>query len=239
MDVVDTLRHQDNLVARELNESEREAELLERLRQIYRGQGIEVPDRVLREGVAGAQGEPLRLHAAGAGPRHVRSRKLWVSRGRIGKGLLAAVAALGIGAGAYYVGVVQPARAAGRSSSRPRPSGRGSTSPSGFPPRWSGRRRTRCDEAQGRRPRASGPSSSLADGRAALNRRDAAGRAAGDHRPGDAARRPAARVRAAHRLAPERAERRLPRPGAQPQRPQLLPHRRAGRRRTGRSSACR
>ena len=45
MDVVDTLRHQDNLVARELDETRREAQLIERLRQIYRGQGIEVPER--------------------------------------------------------------------------------------------------------------------------------------------------------------------------------------------------
>src|SRR4051812_44322350 len=51
MDVVDTLRHQDSLVARELDETRREAQLIERLRQIYRGQGIEVPDRVLQEGV--------------------------------------------------------------------------------------------------------------------------------------------------------------------------------------------
>src|SRR5919112_5084600 len=51
MDVVDTLRHQENLVSRELSEEQRDAELLERLRQIYRGQGIEVPDRVLQEGV--------------------------------------------------------------------------------------------------------------------------------------------------------------------------------------------
>ena len=51
MDVVDTLRHQDNLVARELDETRREAQLIERLRQLYRGQGIEVPDRVLHEGV--------------------------------------------------------------------------------------------------------------------------------------------------------------------------------------------
>src|SRR5690606_29741627 len=51
MDVVDTLRHRADLVQRELNEEGREAELIERLRNIYRDQGIEVPDKVLREGV--------------------------------------------------------------------------------------------------------------------------------------------------------------------------------------------
>src|SRR5262245_44775178 len=51
MDVVDTLRHREDLVRRELNEEGRESELIARLRQIYRNQGIEVPDHVLAEGV--------------------------------------------------------------------------------------------------------------------------------------------------------------------------------------------
>src|SRR4051812_46228950 len=51
MDVVDTLRHQETLVSRELSEESRDAELLDRLRNIYRGQGIAVPDRILQEGV--------------------------------------------------------------------------------------------------------------------------------------------------------------------------------------------
>ena len=108
MDVVDTLRHQDTLVARELNESEREAELLARLRQIYSGQGIAVPDRVLREGVEALK-ESRFVYTPPAPGLGTSLAKLWISRGRIGKGLLAAVAALGIGTGAYYVGVVQPA----------------------------------------------------------------------------------------------------------------------------------
>ncbi|MFN0263071.1 DUF6384 family protein [Tepidamorphus sp. 3E244] len=51
MDVVDTLRHRRHLVARELSEDAREAELIDRLREIYRGQGIEVTDDILHEGV--------------------------------------------------------------------------------------------------------------------------------------------------------------------------------------------
>lgn len=51
MDVVDTLRHREDLVARELDEAGREQELIGRLKEIYRGQGIEVPDSVLAEGV--------------------------------------------------------------------------------------------------------------------------------------------------------------------------------------------
>ena len=51
MDVVDTLRHREDLVRRELNEEDREAELIARLRKIYHDQGIEVPDSVLADGV--------------------------------------------------------------------------------------------------------------------------------------------------------------------------------------------
>lgn len=51
MDVVDTLRHRKDLVSREFDEAGREQELVGRLKEIYRGQGIEVPDAVLAEGV--------------------------------------------------------------------------------------------------------------------------------------------------------------------------------------------
>ncbi|NJO35162.1 MAG: hypothetical protein HC869_20695, partial [Rhodospirillales bacterium] len=36
MDVVDTLRHREDLVRRELSEEDREAELIARLRKIYK-----------------------------------------------------------------------------------------------------------------------------------------------------------------------------------------------------------
>ena len=51
MDVVDTVRHREDLVRRELNDAGREADLMQRLKEIYRQQGIEVPDHVLAEGV--------------------------------------------------------------------------------------------------------------------------------------------------------------------------------------------
>ena len=108
MDVVDTLRHQENLVARELDEDRREAQLLERLRQIYRGQGIQVPDRVLQEGVKALE-ESRFVYTPPKPGLGTSLAKLWVARGRVGRGLLAALAALGIGWGAYEVGVVRPA----------------------------------------------------------------------------------------------------------------------------------
>jgi hypothetical protein len=51
MDVVDTLRHRQDLVTRELDEATREKQLVEKLRELYRQQGIEVPDHILKEGV--------------------------------------------------------------------------------------------------------------------------------------------------------------------------------------------
>jgi len=51
MDVVDTLRHREQLVLSELDAGAREAALLERLKDIYAAQGIDVPERILKEGV--------------------------------------------------------------------------------------------------------------------------------------------------------------------------------------------
>ncbi len=52
MDVVDTLRHQQLLVERELNADDRDEKMKQRLREIYASQGIDVPDDVLEQGVA-------------------------------------------------------------------------------------------------------------------------------------------------------------------------------------------
>ena len=51
MDIVDTLRHREAVVAKELGVEERERALVERLQEIYAAQGIEVPERILRDGV--------------------------------------------------------------------------------------------------------------------------------------------------------------------------------------------
>lgn len=53
MDVVDTLRHDEALVTRELNADNRGERMMERLREIYASQGIEVPDHILEAGVEG------------------------------------------------------------------------------------------------------------------------------------------------------------------------------------------
>lgn len=51
MDVVDTLRHEQIMVERDLAAEDRRAALIDRLRGIYKAQGIEVPDSVLMDGV--------------------------------------------------------------------------------------------------------------------------------------------------------------------------------------------
>ena len=51
MDVVDTIRHRQLIVERELNADGRRERLIERLREIYTQQGIEVTDAALEAGV--------------------------------------------------------------------------------------------------------------------------------------------------------------------------------------------
>jgi len=51
MDVVDTLRHEQGIAERELDTQGRRERLLKRLRDLYQAQGIEVSDRVLKEGI--------------------------------------------------------------------------------------------------------------------------------------------------------------------------------------------
>ena len=51
MDVVDTLRHKELVLARELQAEDRDEDLVERLREIYTGQGIVVTDEILQQGV--------------------------------------------------------------------------------------------------------------------------------------------------------------------------------------------
>jgi hypothetical protein len=109
MDVVDTLRHQENLVSRELGEEERDAQLLKRLREIYRGQGIEVPDRILVEGVQALKEK--RFVYTPPAPSFARTIALaWITRGRIAGRLVFFLALLAFGWGAYHFGVVEPAR---------------------------------------------------------------------------------------------------------------------------------
>ncbi|MBU2531583.1 MAG: hypothetical protein KKB37_02495, partial [Alphaproteobacteria bacterium] len=104
MDVVDTLRHDRLLVERELNEGERRARLIERLREIYRSQGIDVPDSILAEGVRALE-EDRFVYKPPPDGLMTRLAKIYVTRGAWGQyvvGALAAIAVLWIGWWAIY-----------------------------------------------------------------------------------------------------------------------------------------
>lgn len=60
MDVVDTVRHRQIIVDRELNADTRRERLLQRLREIYAAQGIEVTEAALESGVAALEEERFR-----------------------------------------------------------------------------------------------------------------------------------------------------------------------------------
>jgi hypothetical protein len=84
MDVVDTLRHRELVVERELQSEDRDQRLLERLREIYTAQGIVVSDEVLAQGVRALRED--RFVYAGPQPGVARSlATLYASRGRWGK----------------------------------------------------------------------------------------------------------------------------------------------------------
>src|SRR5262245_25501221 len=111
MDVVDTLRHREDLVQRELNEEGRESELIARLRQIYRDQGIEVPDHVLADGVKALQDSRFVYTPPTASWRRTLFTG-WVKRGVYGKRVGIVVGALGLLLGGYYALVSRPAKLA-------------------------------------------------------------------------------------------------------------------------------
>ncbi|MFP9136283.1 DUF6384 family protein [Devosia sp. XGJD_8] len=106
MDVVDTLRHRQDLAVRELGTDAKEKQLLDKLRDIYHHQGIEVPDHILREGVAALQESRFVYDPPKPGFGTSLAR-LYVTRKSWGKpvgAVLAAVLLLGVG----YFGVWQP-----------------------------------------------------------------------------------------------------------------------------------
>jgi hypothetical protein len=107
MDVVDTLRHAQAQVARELSETDRAAELKRRLREIYAAQGIDVPERILEEGVKGIS--EARFRYAPTPPSWQRTvAGLWVTRARWGLAALAGIGVVVVGALVFQIGVRAP-----------------------------------------------------------------------------------------------------------------------------------
>lgn len=107
MDVVDTLRHSEGLVSRELNTEARRAALLERLRDIYQAQGITVSDAVLAQGVLALEEERFVYQRPARTPM-VWLAELYCSRSRWGKPFLLALGLLTVLGIGYYLLSVRP-----------------------------------------------------------------------------------------------------------------------------------
>ncbi len=107
MDVVDTLRHREDWVSRELDEAGREAALMERLRAIYAGQGIQVSDDVLAQGIR-ALNEDRFVYTPPPPGLKTSLARLWAERGRYGKRIAVIALVLVALAGIYYQTAIRP-----------------------------------------------------------------------------------------------------------------------------------
>ena len=111
MDVVDTLRHQAQVVDREMAQAERDDQLRDRLRQIYRSQGIEVPDTTIDAGIKALKESRFVYTPPNEGFAHTIA-SAWVHRGTWGKLAAAGILGLGVLWGGYVFFVERPARLA-------------------------------------------------------------------------------------------------------------------------------
>jgi len=102
MDVVDTLRHRQDLVERELAGEDREKRLIDKLREIYHQQGIEVTDDVLKEGVKALE-ESRFAYAPPKSSLGVTLARLYVKRRRWGPAVLAILLVAALGLGGYFL----------------------------------------------------------------------------------------------------------------------------------------
>lgn len=106
MDVVDTLRHRQDLVTREIDGSSREKQLIDKLRDIYHQQGIEVPDHILKEGVD-ALAQSRFVYDPPKPGFGTSLARLYVGRKRWGPAALALALILVVGLFGYF-GVYRP-----------------------------------------------------------------------------------------------------------------------------------
>ncbi len=107
MDVVDTLRHQQGIAERELDAESRRQRLLKRLQDMYQAQGIEVPERVLLEGIAALEEERFSYTPVPPSWR-TKLAHMWVGRKRWGRpiGLLAVIGSVFFGV--YFTTEILP-----------------------------------------------------------------------------------------------------------------------------------
>ena len=109
MDVVDTLRHEREMVASDMNASERREDLVKRLRGIYDAQGIAVPDDVLMDGVMALEEERFAYQPPKKGLM-TSLAKAYISRGKWLPLIYTVGFIIGSVLAVNYVGFVRPAQ---------------------------------------------------------------------------------------------------------------------------------
>ncbi len=115
MDVVDTLRHRERVVDHELSAAEREAQLIARLKEIYDAQGIDVPERILKDGVRALE-EQRFVYKPPKPSLQVTLAKIYVSRSQWIRPLVYAVGAVVAALLILQFAVFGPRQAAARAA---------------------------------------------------------------------------------------------------------------------------
>ena len=95
MDVVDTIRHDHLIVERELNDDVRRRDLIDRLREIYKAQGMDVPDHVLEEGVRALEDDRF-SYTPPKDSLSARLARFYVTRSDWGRYVLGGLAAIAL-----------------------------------------------------------------------------------------------------------------------------------------------
>lgn len=111
MDVVDTLRHRELILAKELGVEERKGALVARLREIYAAQGIEVPDAILEDGVKALE-EKRFVYDPPKDSFQIRLARTYINRGRWAPPVLFIAATAAFLTAAYEFGFERPREAA-------------------------------------------------------------------------------------------------------------------------------
>lgn len=111
MDVVDTLRHQENLALKELGQDDRDEGLKARLRQIYEDQGLAVNDRILEAGIKALKEQRFSYTPEGSSFGRFMAG-VWVRRGAVAATFAALVVVVGVGVGVTAWNETQALRAA-------------------------------------------------------------------------------------------------------------------------------
>ena len=113
MDVVDTLRHRESLVERELRADVQEQELVDKVKAIYAAQGIDVSDEIIADGVKALR-EKRFSYTPPAPSFKTRLAHLYIDRGKWVKRAFGALGAILLAWGIHYGLVRLPAERAAK-----------------------------------------------------------------------------------------------------------------------------